>query len=377
MATQETALSQLIGDIYDAALTPALWPRVLERSCAFVGGYAANILWHDVATEQAAVFYKFNVDPHYHDLYMAKYAAMNPLFPASTFLEPGLPYSIGDIVPMAEFIETDFYKEWVAPQNIADALGANLERTRTSSALFVVLRDLGQGLVDAEMRRRMLLIVPHVQRSAAIGQLIDNHAAKMDALGDALGKIAAGVFMVDAEGRIGYGNATGQAMLDRGDVVRVRQSALVAVDAEAARALREAMAGAAAGGAIGIRGVSVPLGGSHPERWLAHVLPLTSGARRKASATYSSVAAVFVRKVTLALPSPLELLAKLYRLTASEVRVLQGIVSIGNVPATAKALGVAQSTVKTHLHHVFEKTGTSSQSELVKLVAGAASPLAD
>jgi DNA-binding CsgD family transcriptional regulator len=86
---------------------------------------------------------------------------------------------------------------------------------------------------------------------------------------------------------------------------------------------------------------------------------------------------VFVRKVTLALPSPLELLAKLYRLTASEVRVLQGIVSIGNVPATAKALGVAQSTVKTHLHHVFEKTGTSSQSELVKLVAGAASPLAD
>jgi DNA-binding CsgD family transcriptional regulator len=347
MATQETALSQLIGDIYDAALTPALWPRVLERSCAFVGGYAANILWHDVATEQAAVFYKFNVDPHYHDLYMAKYAAMNPLFPASTFLEPGLPYSIGDIVPMAEFIETDFYKEWVAPQNIADALGANLERTRTSSALFVVLRDLGQGLVDAEMRRRMLLIVPHVQRSAAI----------------------------DAEGRIGYGNATGQAMLDRGDVVRVRQSALVAVDAEAARALREAIAGAAAGGAIGIRGVSVPLGGSHPERWLAHVLPLTSGARRKASATYSSVAAVFVRKVTLALPSPLELLAKLYRLTASEVRVLQGIVSIGNVPATAKALGVAQSTVKTHLRHVFEKTGVRRQADLVKLMTSFPAPI--
>jgi DNA-binding CsgD family transcriptional regulator len=63
-------------------------------------------------------------------------------------------------------------------------------------------------------------------------------------------------------------------------------------------------------------------------------------------------------------------------LTPSEVRVLQAVVDDGSVPAAAEALGLSQSTVKTHLHHVFEKTGTSSQSELVKLVAGAASPLA-
>jgi PAS domain-containing protein len=233
MTSQESTLSQLIGDIYDAALAPALWPRVLEQSCSFVGGYAANILWHDVATEQAAVFYKFNVDPYYHDLYIAKYAAMNPLFPASTFLAPGLIYSIGDIVPMAEFVETVFYKEWVAPQEIADALGTNLERTMTSSALFVVLRDVRRGLVDEEMRRHMLLIVPHVRRAAAIGQLIGEHAAKMDALADTIGKVAAGVFMVDADGRIGYANAAGLAMLDQGDVVRARQATLAAVDPEA------------------------------------------------------------------------------------------------------------------------------------------------
>jgi DNA-binding CsgD family transcriptional regulator len=377
MASPESALSQLIGNIYDAALAPALWPSVLEGSCAFVGGHAANIHWHDAATEQAATFHIFNVDPHYHDLYLAKYAAMNPLFPAFAFLELGSVHSIGDIVPMSEFVETVFYKEWVAPQNIADALGANLERTVTSSALFVVMRDVRQGLVDDEMRRRMLLIVPHVQRAAAIGQLIGNNAAKMEALADTLGKIAAGVFMVDADGRIGYVNATGQAMLDHGDIVRARRSALVAVDPEAARELRETIAAAAAGGTIGARRVSVPLGGPHPERWLAQVLPLTSGSRKEASAIYSSVAAVFVRKVTLALPSPLELLARLYRLTATEVRVLQGIVDIGNVTATAGALGLAPATVKTHLHHLFEKTGTRNQSELVKLVAGAAGPFAE
>jgi DNA-binding CsgD family transcriptional regulator len=377
MTSQESSLSQLIGDIYDAALAPALWPRVLEQSCSFVGGYAANILWHDVATERSALFQEFNVDPHYHHLYMEKYAAMNPLFPASTFLEPGLIYSIGDIVPMPEFVETDFYKEWVAPQGIVDALGTNLDRTLTSSALFVVMRSVQQGLVDDEMRRRMLLIVPHVRRAAAIGQLIGEHTAKMDALADTLGKLAAGVFMVDADGRIGYANAAGLAMLDQGDVVRAQQATLAAVDPEAGQVLRDVIAAAAAGGAVGIRGIAVPLGGSRQERWLAHVLPLTSGARKQATASYSVAAAVFVRKITLALPSPLELLAKVYRLTGSEVRVLQGVVDVGNVPAIAKVLGISQATAKTHLRNVFQKTGTNRQSELVKLVAGAATPFAE
>jgi DNA-binding CsgD family transcriptional regulator len=38
-------------------------------------------------------------------------------------------------------------------------------------------------------------------------------------------------------------------------------------------------------------------------------------------------------------------------------------------------LGVAEATVKTHLHHLFAKTGTSRRAELVKLVAGFSNPL--
>ena len=42
---------------------------------------------------------------------------------------------------------------------------------------------------------------------------------------------------------------------------------------------------------------------------------------------------------------------------------------------TADALGVAEPTVKTHLHRLFGKTGTGRQADLVKLVAGYANPL--
>jgi DNA-binding CsgD family transcriptional regulator len=41
----------------------------------------------------------------------------------------------------------------------------------------------------------------------------------------------------------------------------------------------------------------------------------------------------------------------------------------------ARVLGVAPSTIRTHLGRVYEKTGVARQADLVKLVAGFASPL--
>jgi DNA-binding CsgD family transcriptional regulator len=72
----------------------------------------------------------------------------------------------------------------------------------------------------------------------------------------------------------------------------------------------------------------------------------------------------------LASPPPLEALAKMYKLTASEIRLVDAVMKVSGVKALAEILGLTQATVKTHLHNVFRKTGTARQSELVKLIAG-------
>ena len=82
---------------------------------------------------------------------------------------------------------------------------------------------------------------------------------------------------------------------------------------------------------------------------------------------------MFVRKAELG--SPLEVVAQTYKLTPTELRVLLAIVEVGGVPETAAALGVAETTVKTHLYRLFDKAGVSRQADLVKLVAGFSNPL--
>lgn len=56
------------------------------------------------------------------------------------------------------------------------------------------------------------------------------------------------------------------------------------------------------------------------------------------------------------------------------MRVTLAVVEVGGAPEIAEMLGIAASTVKTHLGRIYEKTGAARQADLVKLVAGFAIP---
>jgi DNA-binding NarL/FixJ family response regulator len=81
-----------------------------------------------------------------------------------------------------------------------------------------------------------------------------------------------------------------------------------------------------------------------------------------------------VHKAKLETPSPSEAIARLYKLTPTELRVLLAVVEVGGVPEVS-VVGIGEGTVKTHLHRLFAKTDTKRQADLVKLVAGFANPL--
>ena len=371
MTSEATELSELIGIIYDAALDPASWPRALERTCLFVGGSSGALFWHDTDVEQSAVLHLFNEEPQFTKLYFEKYISLNPCFPAMTFLDAGVAYLSTDLVSFEEMQQTRFYNDWMKPQGIIDAAGANLEKSATGSSVIGVRMHESDGLADAGTRRRLSLIVPHFQRAVSIGRLFDQSKRAQAVLSETFDQVSAAVFLVGANGRLVFANAAGRAMLDEGGLLTDRTGTLAAVAPDAQRLLRDALAAVEADDAAASgRGLPIPLATSPHSPWFAHVLPLTSGDRQRTGALHSAVAAVFARKTSPASPLPLEALATLYKLTASEVRLLDGVTKVSGVRALAELLGLTQATVKTHLHNVFRKTGTARQSELVKLMAG-------
>jgi DNA-binding CsgD family transcriptional regulator len=65
---------------------------------------------------------------------------------------------------------------------------------------------------------------------------------------------------------------------------------------------------------------------------------------------------------------PVDLLRRVYGLTAAEARVAQRLAQGRSIESIAADLGVCVHTARNHLKQIFDKTGTHRQAELVALL---------
>jgi DNA-binding CsgD family transcriptional regulator len=371
----DVELSNLIGSIYDAALDPALWEGVLRRSADFVDGTAASIYSKDSVSKTADLTFHVGVEKSFQQSYLDKYVRLDPSTPGFFFFDVGEIITTKDILPYDEFLETRFYKEWVKPQRWVDTVTSVLEKSTTSYAMFSVFRNEDQGLATEEVRHRMKLLAPHVRRSVLIGKTIQFSQTEAATLTDVFDSLAASVFLLNGRGQLVRSNLSGHLLLSQGTILRATGGRLIAANADCDAEMRAAVtrAGEPESGFAG-EGV-VSLTSADGRHYVAHVLPLSPASRRRTGVGDAAVA-VFVSEAQARTPAVPEIIAKLYRLTPSELRVLMTVFDGGGVSEVAAGLGISEATTKTHLHRLFAKTRTRRQSDLVKLVAGFANPTA-
>jgi DNA-binding CsgD family transcriptional regulator len=365
----------LIGDIYQAILDGAAWNGVFGDLVQFVGAQAGALLWKSSGRPTEVVHISGIKSPGL-ELYKERYAKLDPATEPLLLRDVGEVASTTELVPYSEYVKTRFYREWMKPQGFVETWHASVEKTATTFVHLIFWSKGKSGIESDATRDRMRFIVPHLRRAVLISNLVDQGKTEAALFGDTLDGIAAGLFLVDASGRILHANASGHALLTRGVVLRAYGGKLVSHDTSAEQELYRVLDAVGGGQAApGADTVAVPLTTRHGDHYVAHVLPLTSGVRRRAGAGHAAAVAVFVQKASLDVPSPQEAIAKLYKLTPMELRVLFAIVQVGGVPEVAAMMGSSGSTIRTHLRRLFSKTGTDRQADLVKLVAGYINPL--
>lgn len=364
-------LPELVESIYDAGLDPSRWTEIVADIRDFVGGRACGLFSKDSISKFGVTHYYCGADPRYIQLYSETYSRFDPL---SVLPPHGKVVSIPDLVDFEAYRTGRFHQEWMRPQGCIDAANVVLETSNANCpVMMTVLSD--RRMVDAGMKQRLSLIVPHASRALLINRALTSQLALAAALADVLDNLAAGVFLLDAGCRLVHANVAGHAMLAADDVVRSVAGQLVTSSAEANRALRAAFARRRDIALPVAEGDAIPLLSPQGERYVADVLPLSSVLRTSGERVADAVGALLLRKVALDGRSYGELIARTFALTPAELRVFLSIIEIGGVPETAAALGIAETTAKTHLQRVFAKTGVSRQVDLVKLAAGFSSPL--
>lgn len=128
--TETEQFSVLVGDLYDAAVVPALWPEVLGKIADFVEGQSAALLTKDLVSTAGNAHYTFGCDPHYLQLFLDGYWRFDPTTPL-LFFAPDPVASIADLMPYDDYLETRFHQEWARPQGWVDWISAVLEKSAT------------------------------------------------------------------------------------------------------------------------------------------------------------------------------------------------------------------------------------------------------
>jgi DNA-binding CsgD family transcriptional regulator len=367
--SEEDELSCVVGSIYAAALDPVLWTDALAKIAEFVGGPAGALGSKDLVDKFVDADHHVGLDLKYMQIQSEMYEGLDPLATVPLF-DVGQVASLRELRPKDDGRKGRSGQEWARPQEWGDTAGAVLDRSKSCEFLSV-LRSQANDMVDNEMRRRMTLVAPHARRAVLIGKAIDRKANEAAAFADVLDSLSAGLFLIDAKGVLVHANAAGRGILAADDFLRSIGGRLVARDTKINRTLQEIFANS---GDLS-KGIALLLTAQERECYIAHVLPLAAAARRRAGAHRTVAAAVFVRRATLEIPSSPDVIRRAYQLTPTELRVLLAIVNIGGIPEVATALGVADTTIKTHVGRLFEKTGAGRQADLVKVVAGFSTPL--
>jgi DNA-binding CsgD family transcriptional regulator len=362
MADEEC--SELIGLIYDAALDPSAWPAMLNRLADSISALGAQVGSYNSRTNAIATIAP-RTDPEYLRSFTEYWANRNPIWKRSGRVPVGEVMVPEMVISRDEFCRTDFYNEWSKPQRIEARIATNLLVEGPISTVISAHRPYSKGDFDTTETKLFASLISHLQRAVQMQLRLAGLGGLTEGSAEILNRLTVGVLLVDAEARVLFANQVAE------DLLRARRGLLRALDGlraevpEEASRLRRIIADCAApwrtraGGRLRLsREHGLPLTviiAPHRSRlgWIDVVRPR---------------AMLFISDPEAGAVVRLHNLLEDFGLTPAEAAITAELVNADGLHAVAERLGVSVATVRTHLAHIFNKTSTHRQSELIRLI---------
>jgi DNA-binding CsgD family transcriptional regulator/PAS domain-containing protein len=367
--------SSVISNVYDCAMHPEGWSKALTHISQLMNTAYATIALGNLANNRPVMFAH---SPWNEE----RLRVLNEEFGVEGV--PGLrdvvmqdidqPRSTLNQMDEDEFQQSRFYTDWARPQNLRDACVVKFAQTGTRVGLFASITYANREVITAEERHFLQLLSPHLRRAAMIGDMLDQANITAKLYQTALSALATPVILTNGQGKIVFANLKAETLLEQETILKAVKGILTCPSYHGNRVLADAIARAAASDhSLGNKGIGIPLGSDIAHPVVAYVLPLMQGTKR--GAFEHAAVAIFLSSGEAAKLPPSSVLATLFDLTPTEAKVMVSLASGTSRSETAASLGLSENTVKTHLGHIFTKTQTSRQSDLVRLMHSIRSPV--
>jgi DNA-binding CsgD family transcriptional regulator len=236
-------------------------------------------------------------------------------------------------------------------------------------ASFLVVAPKGAEPFDTPERVKLMSgLVVHFQQALRTQRNLAALAHTSADLAGALEAVRQGIIIVGSGRWVINLNTAAERILRAEDGLQMRSARIAATSISAEHKLQRALHAALTDDSSTIRS-SRSFICERPSRkrpYVVHVLPLQHNATNETSSDAKALVLIIDPDQE---PEPAAaLLRRLYGLTTTEADVAVRIARGADLKEICDGLSVSVTTVRKHLQHVFAKTGTHRQAELVRLL---------
>jgi len=364
--------------IYEAAIDTSLWPRVLERLVDGIGGNGATLRCYDMFTSAGEGVGAY-VDQAALERGFADFGTVNPLTDKDLAnkrrrlmnYRPKINRDI-DWLPKEEFLRTPFYNDFFQPFGFHSDVSLGLMCEDVGGGGFEgagvnVFRHKRKGDWTADEMALCAALHPHFIRAFKLSRRLSVTKGVGDVSTDLLDRSPYGLFMLDRGGRVRHLNRVGEALVAEADGLTIIGGRLAARRHDDTRRLQRLIDLAATGDSEQRRGGAMALTTSHRRRPLSLLIsPMRAGRAEPFMPGPAVIVCVTDLEGGVSLSE--HWLRELFGLTPAESRVALCLFEGREPREAAQRLGLGLPTVRTHLAHIFEKTGTTGQVALTSLM---------
>lgn len=356
--------SELVSEINNAATGLSRWEPVLTKIATASGCDSVGLLTADSHASHLQPAY-VGVDYKVIAGYNEYYHRIDPIAEAMRRKGWDGIWCNDELVPWTINSRTELYTDWAAPNGLNDGVFACFNDPMVGATALCITRQRRTDTYPIKCLLRLLK--PHLLHAVHIQARLVEHGGLGAKSFEALNLISHGIVLLDEAGKVSFSNtAANRNFHDTGGLEVGRdhrlRAALPADDSNLQK-----IVGRASKGIDGFKpGGSTAISRSNGQRAvLVHVLPLKEG---YAGQTGAIVIVVDPERQ----PEPsTRFLQRTFKLTQAEAEVAQLIMEGEGLRYVADKLAVSLPTVRTHLQHVFDKTGVHRQAALIRLLSAA------
>lgn len=207
----------------------------------------------------------------------------------------------------------------------------------------------------------------HIRKSVQINSKIKRLNREKQSMQSALERMRMGVILVSAQGTLHYANREAERLLAQGDGIMCLAGRIVLDSSLQTNKLYQHIAQAVHAGPK--RGGDMRITRRNGGALQCVIVPVNEEtAWRWNLAEHNPHVVIFLSSPGQLTLAP-ERLAQLYKITPAEARLAAKLSAMKSVKEAAIELNISDSTARHQLKSIFAKTGTSSQSELMVLLA--------